>query len=185
MARCSLRLATREGHFLRRPLHSAANSRRRAACLSVRSEISYVMVKPDGVQRGLVGEIVSRFEHKGYKLKGLKMMQCPRELAEQHYVELQDKPFYPKLVDYITSGPVVCMALEGNGVVRGARNLIGVTDPTEAAAGTIRGDFAIDKGRNVVHGSDSPENGIREMELWFQPEEIVQWDQTNAPWIEE
>lgn len=120
------------------------------------------MIKPDGVQRGMVGEIIGRFEQKGYKIKGLKLFRCSRDLAETHYAELKEKPFFPKLVNYITSGPVVCMALEGNGVVAGARNLIGKTDPLEAAPGSIRGDLAIDKGRNVVHGSDSPENGVRE-----------------------
>jgi len=149
------------------------------------NEVSYVMVKPDGVQRGLVGEIIGRFEKKGYKLKGLKMMQCSRSLAEEHYAELKDKPFYPKLVDYIVSGPVVCMALEGKDVVKAARNLIGSTNPVEAAAGTIRGDLAIDKGRNVVHGSDSVENGVRETSLWFYPEEILDYNISISDWIEE
>eukprot|EP00210_Caulerpa_lentillifera_P003055 g2917.t1 len=121
------------------------------------------MIKPDGVQRGLVGDVIGRFERKGYKIKGLKLFQCSRDLAETHYAELKEKPFFPKLVDYITSGPVVCMALEGNGVISAARNLIGKTDPLEAEPGSIRGDLAIDKGRNVVHGSDSPENGVREI----------------------
>jgi len=153
--------------------------------LRVVNEVSYVMVKPDGVQRGLVGEIIGRFEKKGYKLKGLKMMQCSRSLAEEHYAELKDKPFYPKLVDYIVSGPVVCMALEGKDVVKAARNLIGSTNPVEAAAGTIRGDLAIDKGRNVVHGSDSVENGVRETSLWFDPEEILDYNISISDWIEE
>ena len=163
---------------------------RRAAVPSLRvrsaaSERSYVMVKPDGVQRGLVGEIISRFERKGFQLKGLKLFETPRELAEEHYGELKEKPFYPKLVDYIVSGPVVCIALEGPGVVAAARKLIGVTNPLNAEPGTIRGDFGIEVGRNVVHGSDSPENGLREIALWFKEDEIVDWEQTMTPWLKE
>ncbi|EPS69992.1 nucleoside diphosphate kinase 2, chloroplastic, partial [Genlisea aurea] len=126
-------------------------------------EESYIMIKPDGVQRGLVGEIISRFEKKGFKLKGLKLFQCPKELAEEHYRDLNSKPFFPKLINYITSGPVVCMAWEGVGVVASARKLIGSTNPLNAEPGTIRGDLAVQTGRNVVHGSDSPENGKREI----------------------
>ncbi|KAL6581169.1 Nucleoside diphosphate kinase II, chloroplastic [Orobanche minor] len=128
-------------------------------------EVTYIMIKPDGVQRGLVGEIISRFEKKGFKLTGLKLFQCPRELAEEHYEELQSKPFFPKLIGYITSGPVVCMVWEGVGVVASARKLIGVTNPLSAEPGTIRGDLAVQTGRNVVHGSDSPESGKRETGL--------------------
>ncbi|KAF5203235.1 Nucleoside diphosphate kinase, partial [Thalictrum thalictroides] len=126
-------------------------------------EESYIMIKPDGVQRGLVGEIISRFEKKGFKLTGLKLFQCPKELAEEHYKDLKAKPFFPKLTEYITSGPVVCMAWEGVGVVASARKLIGVTNPLQAEPGTIRGDLAVQTGRNVIHGSDSPENGKREI----------------------
>ncbi|KAJ9678039.1 hypothetical protein PVL29_022811 [Vitis rotundifolia] len=121
------------------------------------------MVKPDGVQRGLVGEIISRFEKKGFKLTGLKLFQCPKQLAEEHYKDLKEKSFFPKLIEYITSGPVVCMAWEGVGVVASARKLIGSTNPLQAEPGTIRGDLAVQTGRNVVHGSDSPENGKREI----------------------
>ncbi|CAI0548193.1 unnamed protein product [Linum tenue] len=131
-------------------------------------EETYIMVKPDGVQRGLVGEIISRFEKKGFKLKALKLFQCPKELAEEHYKDLKAKSFYPKLIDYITSGPVVSMAWEGVGVVASARKLIGSTDPLQAEPGTIRGDLAVQTGskqicRNVIHGSDSPDNGKREV----------------------
>lgn len=143
------------------------------------------MVKPDGVQRGLVGEILTRFERKGFQLVGLKMFQTPKELAEEHYGELKEKPFYGKLVDYIISGPVVCIALEGPGVVASARKLIGVTNPLNAEPGTIRGDFGIEVGRNVVHGSDSPENGLREIGLWFDQDEIVGWEQHMTPWLKE
>ncbi|KAL5976724.1 Nucleoside diphosphate kinase II, chloroplastic [Asimina triloba] len=148
-------------------------------------EETYIMVKPDGVQRGLVGEIISRFERKGFLLKGLKLFQCPKELAQEHYKDLKGKPFFPKLIDYITSGPVVCMGWEGVGVVASARKLIGATNPLQAEPGTIRGDLAIQTGRNVVHGSDSPDNGTREIALWFKEGEIVQWTQAQAPWLSE
>ncbi|KAL5748278.1 hypothetical protein ACOSQ2_025575 [Xanthoceras sorbifolium] len=148
-------------------------------------EETYVMVKPDGVQRGLVGEIITRFEKKGFKLTGLKLFECPKELAEEHYKDLQSKSFFPKLIGYITSGPVVCMAWEGVGVVASARKLIGSTNPLQAEPGTIRGDLAVQTGRNVVHGSDSPENGKREIALWFKEGEICQWTPAQAPWLME
>ncbi|CAN6451579.1 unnamed protein product [Victoria cruziana] len=143
------------------------------------------MVKPDGVQRGLVGEIISRFEKKGFLMKGLKLFQCSKELAEEHYKDLKSKPFFPKLIDYITSGPVVCMAWEGVGVVASARKIIGSTNPLQAEPGTIRGDLAIQTGRNIVHGSDSPENGLREIALWFKEGELCEWTQVQAPWLME
>ncbi|KAK9054568.1 hypothetical protein SSX86_025647 [Deinandra increscens subsp. villosa] len=149
----------------------------------VEVEESYIMIKPDGVQRGLVGEIISRFEKKGFKLKGLKLFQCPKELAEEHYKDLSSKPFFPKLISYITSGPVVCMAWEGVGVVASARKLIGATNPLQAEPGTIRGDLAVQTGRNVVHGSDSPENGTREIALWFKEGELSEWTPVQAPWL--
>ncbi|KAH9776662.1 nucleoside diphosphate kinase II [Citrus sinensis] len=148
-------------------------------------EETYIMVKPDGVQRGLVGEIISRFEKKGFKLIGLKLFQCPKDLAEEHYKDLNSKPFFPKLIEYITSGPVVCMAWEGAGVVASARKLIGSTDPLQAEPGTIRGDLAVQTGRNVVHGSDSPENGKREIGLWFKEGELCQWTPAQAQWLRE
>ncbi|XP_066355591.1 uncharacterized protein [Miscanthus floridulus] len=146
-------------------------------------EQSYIMIKPDGVQRGLVGDIISRFEKKGFLLKGLKLFQCPKDLAQEHYKDLKDKPFFPKLIDYITSGPVVCMAWEGDGVVASARKLIGATNPLQAEPGTIRGDLAVQTGRNVVHGSDSPDNGKREIGLWFKEGELCQWESVQTPWL--
>lgn len=148
-------------------------------------EETYIMIKPDGVQRGLVGEIITRFEKKGFKLSGLKLFQCPKDLAEEHYKDLKSKPFFPKLIDYITSGPVVCMAWEGIGVVASARKLIGSTNPLQAEPGTIRGDLAVQTGRNVVHGSDSPENGQREIALWFKEGEVCEWTPAQAPWLRE
>ncbi|XP_022994165.1 uncharacterized protein LOC111489986 [Cucurbita maxima] len=148
-----------------------------------RVDQTYIMVKPDGVQRGLVGEIISRFEKKGFKLTGLKLFQCTKDLAEEHYKDLKGKSFFPGLIEYITSGPVVCMAWEGVGVVASARKLIGVTNPLEAEPGTIRGDLSIQKGRNVIHGSDSPESGKREVALWFKEGEVVEWEPALAPWL--
>lgn len=162
---------------------SRSVSRRTVMATGTRAEISYVMIKPDGVQRGLVGEIISRFERKGFKLIGLKMFQCTREIAEEHYKDLKSKPFFPALVDYILSGPVVCMVWEGDGVIKSARKIIGATNPLEAEPGTIRGDLAVQTGRNVVHGSDSPENGERETALWFNGEGIVAWDSALEDWL--
>ncbi|XP_058763403.1 nucleoside diphosphate kinase 2, chloroplastic [Vicia villosa] len=146
---------------------------------------TYIMVKPDGVQRGLVGEIISRFEKKGFKLTGLKLFQCSKELAEEHYKDLSQKSFFPKLIEYITSGPVVSMAWEGVGVVASARKLIGATNPLQAEPGTIRGDFAVQTGRNIIHGSDSPENGEREIALWFKEGELCEWTPVQQPWLRE
>ncbi|XP_057419724.1 nucleoside diphosphate kinase 2, chloroplastic isoform X1 [Lotus japonicus] len=146
---------------------------------------TYIMVKPDGVQRGVVGDIISRFEKKGFKLTGLKLYQCSKDLAEEHYKDLKLKSFFPKLIDYITSGPVVCMAWEGVGVVASARKLIGATDPLQAEPGTIRGDLAVQTGRNIVHGSDSPENGKREIALWFKEGELCEWTPVLTPWLRE
>ncbi|KAG2450563.1 hypothetical protein HYH02_005064 [Chlamydomonas schloesseri] len=157
---------------------------RPTTAVSVRAEISYIMIKPDGVQRGLVGDIIGRFERKGYKLAALKLYQTPKQVAEEHYKDLASKPFYKDLVNYIVSGPVVCMVWEGKGVVATARKMIGATNPLASEPGTIRGDFAIEVGRNVIHGSDSPENGERETAIWF-PEGITSWSQTMEPWLKE
>ncbi|CAN6336153.1 unnamed protein product [Urochloa humidicola] len=150
---------------------------------SAEVEQSYIMIKPDGIQRGLVGEIISRFEKKGFLLKGLKLFQCSKDLAQEHYKDLKDKPFFPTLINYITSGPVVCMAWEGNGVVASARKLIGATNPLQAEPGTIRGDLAVQTGRNVVHGSDSPDNGKREIALWFKEGELCEWESLQTLWL--
>ncbi|KAJ3688506.1 hypothetical protein LUZ61_017670 [Rhynchospora tenuis] len=183
-------LSTSHGYAISHSLTRRNTSRRRiflprlVASLEGPEE-SYIMVKPDGVQRGLVGEIISRFEKKGFLLKGLKLFKCPKDLAEEHYKDLKEKPFFPKLIEYITSGPVVCMAWEGAGVVASARKLIGATNPLQAEPGTIRGDLAVQTGRNVVHGSDSPENGKREIALWFKEGEICEWVPAQAPWLRE
>jgi nucleoside-diphosphate kinase len=141
-------------------------------------ERTFIAVKPDGVQRGLVGQIIARFEQKGYQLVGLKQMQVTREMAEQHYGEHRERPFFKGLVDFITSGPIVAMAWQGPGIVATARLMMGKTNPRDAEPGTIRGDFAVDIGRNVVHGSDSPENAVRELGIFFGPGELLDWNRT-------
>ncbi|NWG18511.1 MAG: nucleoside-diphosphate kinase [Chloroflexi bacterium] len=146
-------------------------------------ERTLIIAKPDAVQRGLVGEIIRRFEARGLRIIGMKFMQVPRELAERHYAVHQGKPFFEPLVKYITSSPVMVMALEGTNAVAAARLTIGATKPNEAAAGTIRGDFALEIGRNLVHGSDSVENGQAEVGLWFAESELVSWPRHNDPWI--
>lgn len=146
-------------------------------------ERTLIIIKPDGVQRGLTGEIVRRFEQRGLKIAGMKFMMVPRSLAEQHYAIHQGKPFYEGLVSYIVSGPVLVMALEGTSAVSAARNTIGETSPAKAAAGTIRGDLGLEIGRNLVHGSDSPENGEKEIALWFKADELVSWQRSTDSWV--
>lgn len=148
-------------------------------------ERTYLMVKPDGVQRGLVGEIISRFEKKGLKLIGLKMMQIPREMAESHYGEHKGKAFFGPLVDYIISSPVVAMVLEGKDAVATAREMMGATNPLKASPGTIRATYGMDIGRNIIHGSDSPESAKREIEIFFRPEELVTYTRAVEAWIYE
>jgi nucleoside-diphosphate kinase len=148
-------------------------------------EKTLILVKPDGVQRGLVGKIISRFENRGLKLAGLKFIQMSPELAAQHYAVHQGRPFYDSLVSYIISGPVVAMVWEGNDAIAAARSTMGATNPVTAAPGTIRGDFGMEIGRNLVHGSDSPENGEKEAALFFGDSELVSWDRNTDSWISE
>jgi nucleoside-diphosphate kinase len=143
------------------------------------------MVKPDGVQRNLVGEVIRRFEAKGFTLVGLKLVQVSKELAEQHYGVHKERPFFAGLVSFITSSPVVATVWEGEGVIASARVLIGSTNPLTAPPGTIRGDFGISIGRNLIHGSDAPETAQQEISLWFKPEELVSWQPTAQPWLVE
>ncbi len=135
-------------------------------------EKTLILVKPDGVARGLVGEVIARIEAKGYKIAALRMLQADRALLEKHYAEHQGKPFFEPLVEFMLSGPIVAMVAEGNRVIEGFRSLAGVTDPTVAAPGTIRGDLARDQGtkvvQNIVHGSDSPESAAREIAIFFE-----------------
>lgn len=148
-------------------------------------ERTFVMVKPDGVQRNLVGTIIARFEKKGFKLVGLKLMQLDESKAREHYAEHVEKPFFPGLLGYITSGPVVAMVWEGKGIVEEIRKMMGKTNPSDAAPGTIRGDFGIEIGRNVIHGADSVESAQREMKIYFKEDEILAYDKTVDVWLYE
>lgn len=146
-------------------------------------ERTLIIVKPDAVQRGLTGEIIRRFEQRGLRIVGMKFMTVERALAEEHYAVHRDKGFFAGLVDYIVSSPVVVMALEGTNAVQAARGTIGATRPHEAAPGSIRGDLALEIGRNLVHGSDSVENANTELALWFKPDELATWPRETDPWI--
>ncbi len=148
-------------------------------------ERTFIMIKPDGVQRHLTGEIIHRFERKGFTLVGLKMMQVSRELAETHYGVHKERPFFKGLVDFITSAPVIAMVWEGENVVSAARNLIGATNPTTADPGSIRGDFGVSIGRNLIHGSDAIETAQTEVALWFDEKELTNWSPVREPWLYE
>ncbi len=148
-------------------------------------EKTLVIIKPDGVARGLMGEIISRLERRGIRMIGMKFVQVSQDMAEQHYAVHKERPFYPALIEYITSGPVVLMAWEGNKVIEAVRQSVGATNPTQAAPGSIRGDFGIDIGRNLIHASDSPENGVAEVGLWFAADEIVSWERVGESWVYE
>jgi nucleoside-diphosphate kinase len=146
-------------------------------------ERTFLMVKPDGVQRNLVGEVIKRLENKGFTLVGLKLMSVSRELAEKHYDVHKERPFFNGLVDFIVSSPVVAMVWQGEGVVASARKIIGATDPLSAEPGTIRGDYGVNIGRNLIHGSDAIETAQREIALWFKEDELVSWENAMHPWL--
>ncbi|MFD1171706.1 nucleoside-diphosphate kinase [Oceanobacillus picturae] len=146
-------------------------------------EKTFLMVKPDGVQRNLIGEIVNRFERKGFKLVGAKLMAISEDLAKNHYAEHKERPFFGELVEFITSSPVFAMVWEGQDVIQTAREMMGKTNPLEAAPGTIRGDFGVTVGKNVIHGSDSPESAEREIALFFNESETTSYDKQDSAWI--
>ena len=150
-------------------------------------ERTFVMVKPDGVQRGLIGDVVSRFEDRGLTLVGAKFLQMDDALAAEHYAEHEDKPFFDDLTTFITSGPVFAMVWEGQDAIRQVRRMMGATDPAESSPGTIRGDYGLDLGRNVVHGSDHEDEGAaaREIDLFFDADELVDWAQVDEDWLYE
>ncbi|MGK7931207.1 MAG: nucleoside-diphosphate kinase [Microcystaceae cyanobacterium] len=148
-------------------------------------ERTFIMVKPDGVQRGLVGEVISRFEKKGFTLVGLKMLQVPKSLAEEHYAVHKERPFFSGLVSFICSSPVVAMVWEGQGVIASARKIIGATNPLESEPGTIRGDYGVEVGRNLIHGSDASETAQAEIKLWFTEDELTSWNPVMTPWLYE
>ncbi len=146
-------------------------------------ERSLVLIKPDGVQRGLIGEVIGRLERRGLRLAGAKFMQVSRELAEEHYAVHKGRPFYDGLIEYITCSPVMAMVWEGPNAVASIRQMMGATRPWEAAPGTIRHDFALEVNYNITHASDSPENGVIESNLWFKEGELVSWGRDIDKWI--
>ncbi|XP_010529641.1 PREDICTED: nucleoside diphosphate kinase IV, chloroplastic/mitochondrial-like [Tarenaya hassleriana] len=148
-------------------------------------ERTFIAIKPDGVQRGLISEIVSRFERKGFKLVGIKILVPSKDFAQKHYHDLKERPFFNGLCEFLSSGPVVAMVWEGEGVIRYGRKLIGATDPQKSEPGTIRGDLAVVVGRNIIHGSDGPETAKDEIKLWFKPEELVSYTSNAEKWIYE
>jgi nucleoside-diphosphate kinase len=146
-------------------------------------ERTLVLIKPDGVQRGLIGEIITRLERRGLKLTAARFMEVSKELAEKHYAIHKGKPFYDGLINYITSAPVMALVLEGEHAIAAVRQMMGATNPLEALPGTIRHDFCLEVSRNLTHASDSVENGVQEINLWFRSEEIVAWEPDNLRWI--
>ncbi|OAA41701.1 nucleoside diphosphate kinase A [Metarhizium rileyi] len=149
------------------------------------AEQTFIAIKPDGVQRGLVGPIISRFENRGYKLAAIKLVTPPKEHLEAHYADLKGKPFFDGLIQYMLSGPICAMVWEGRDAVKTGRAILGATNPLASAPGTIRGDFAIDVGRNVCHGSDSVENAKKEIALWFKEGDVVSYKQSQFDWVYE
>merc|ERR1711990_609386 len=153
--------------------------------MSANNERTFIMLKPDAVHRGLVGDIIKRFEQKGFKLVAMKFMHADEELLKKHYADLSSKKFFPGLIKYMSSGPVVPMVWEGLNVVKTGRVMLGATNPADSAPGTIRGDHSIQVGRNICHGSDSVESANHEIALWFKPEELVNWDPVAEKWVYE
>ena len=149
------------------------------------NERTFIMLKPDAVQRGLMGEIIERFERRGFKLVALKFMRAGQDLLQTHYSDLSKKPFFPELIRYMSSGPVVPMVFEGLNAVKQGRSMLGATNPKDSAPGTIRGDLCIDVGRNIIHGSDSVESATKEISLWFKPEELSKWRPCQVEWVYE
>merc|ERR1711923_526827 len=148
-------------------------------------ERTFIMIKPDGVQRGLCGDIIKRFEQKGFKLVAMKFMQASEDHLKKHYADLSKKPFFAGLVKYMASGPVVAMVWEGLNAVKTGRVMLGETNPADSKPGTIRGDFAVQVGRNICHGSHAVESANHEIALWFKPEELVSWESAQKDWVYE
>ncbi|KAL2134461.1 hypothetical protein VTI74DRAFT_107 [Chaetomium olivicolor] len=149
------------------------------------TERTFIAIKPDGVQRGLVGAIISRFEARGFKLVALKLVTPGKEHLEKHYSDLSSKPFFNDLVNYMNSGPIAAMVWEGYDAVKTGRAMLGATNPLASAPGTIRGDYALVMGRNICHGSDSVESANKEIALWFKEEELLSWESAQKAWIYE
>ncbi|KAM5152654.1 nucleoside diphosphate kinase A2 [Mantella aurantiaca] len=153
--------------------------------MAANKERTFIAIKPDGVQRGLVGDIIKRFEQKGFRLVAMKFVQASKEHLKQHYIDLKDRPFYNGLVDYMNSGPVVAMVWEGMNVVKTGRVMLGETNPVDSKPGTIRGDFCVQVGRNICHGSDSVESAKKEIALWFKDDELVEYKSCAQCWVYE
>jgi nucleoside-diphosphate kinase len=149
------------------------------------SERTLILIKPDGVQRGLIGRVIDRYESRGLRIAGLKLMQAQRSLAERHYAAHSDKPFFPGLITFITSGPLVALAVEGPDAIEVCRAINGATRPNQAAPGSIRGDFALETGMNIVHASDSTESAATELGLWFDAAELLDYERSIDAWIVE
>ncbi|XP_049544728.1 nucleoside diphosphate kinase [Anopheles darlingi] len=156
-----------------------------SSAMAANKERTFIMVKPDGVQRGLVGKIIERFEAKGFKLVALKFVFPSKELLEKHYADLSARPFFPGLVSYMSSGPVVPMVWEGLNAVKTGRKMLGATNPADSEPGTIRGDLCVQVGRNIIHGSDAVESANKEIALWFKEEELVAWTPATEGWVYE
>merc|ERR1711948_226884 len=166
------------------------NTRRKSIAASTKSKMgnderTFIMIKPDGVQRGLCGDIIKRFEQKGFKLVAMKFMQASEDHLKKHYADLSSKPFFAGLVKYMASGPVLAMVWEGLNVVATGRVMLGETNPKDSKPGTIRGDFCIQIGRNICHGPDAVDSAQKEIALWFKPEELVSWKPAAVDWIYE
>ncbi|KAI3710699.1 hypothetical protein L2E82_40488 [Cichorium intybus] len=146
-------------------------------------ERTFIAIKPDGVQRGLISEIIARFERKGFKLVAIKLVTPTKSFAQKHYHDLKERPFFDGLCDFLSSGPVLAMVWEGEGVIKYGRKLIGATDPQKSEPGTIRGDLAVVVGRNIIHGSDGPETAKDEINLWFKPEEVTSYTSNQEKWL--
>ncbi|XP_056285031.1 nucleoside diphosphate kinase A2-like [Pseudoliparis swirei] len=146
-------------------------------------ERTFIAVKPDGVQRGIIGEVIKRFEAKGFKLVAMKMKHASKDLLNEHYIDLKEKPFFPTLIKYMSSGPVVAMVWEGKGAVKTGRVMLGETNPADSLPGTIRGDLCIDIGMNIIHGSDSVESANKEIALWFQDDELASYTSCAFDWL--
>ncbi|XP_030064223.1 nucleoside diphosphate kinase A [Microcaecilia unicolor] len=153
--------------------------------MAANKERTFIAIKPDGVQRGLIGDVIKRFEQKGFRLVAMKFIQASAELLKEHYIDLKDRPFYNGLVKYMSSGPVVAMVWEGLNIVKTGRIMLGETNPADSKPGTIRGDFCIQVGRNIIHGSDSVGSAEKEIKLWFKPEELVNYSSCAQDWIYE
>ncbi|KAL9099390.1 MAG: hypothetical protein Q9163_005101 [Psora crenata] len=176
-------LSVKTQHYLRQANQSKFG--KKEVIDNMTTEQTFIAIKPDGVQRGLIGEIILRFEKRGYKLAAIKLVTPTKEQMEKHYEDLADKPFYKGLVTYMLSGPICAMVWEGREVVKTGRSILGATNPLVSAPGTIRGDYAIDVGRNVCHGSDAVESAKKEIDLWFKKEEIISFKQSQFDWIYE